>query len=85
MDPYLKFITFGVVFDTICKSPEFEVRDSMMRVIDKLVHPFYNLTPRRVHYNCWHRGDSFHVNAGELRNFKLDLKRVKLAEKLKIV
>ena len=39
----------------------------------------------RVEQDFWYRGDYFYVKADQLANFKLDLKRVKFIEKLKMV
>lgn len=73
------------MFDIACGSPDFEFRQYMMHVVDKLIHPYYRAPNGRAHQDCWSRGQYFTVNANLLTNFKLDLKRVRLAEKLKMV
>lgn len=79
------FSIFGIIFTTACNSPNFEFRQYVMRIIDKLIHPYYRAPNGRAQQECWSRGLYFNVNADQLTNFKLDLKRVRLAEKLKMV
>ena len=81
------FSLFGIMFSTACISPDFEFCQRMMSIIDKMIHPFYRTLDGCAEQDCWYRGDYFYIKADhdQLANFKLDLKRVKLAEKLKMV
>ena len=79
------FSLFGIMFSTACISLDFEFCQRMMRIVDKLIHPFYRTPNGRAEQDCWYRGDYFYIKADQLANFKLDLKRVQLAEKLKMV
>ena len=79
------FSLFGIMFSTTCISLDFEFCQHMMRIVEKLINPFYHTPDGRTEQDCWYQGDYFYVKADQLANFKLDLKRLKLAEKLKMV
>lgn len=90
MDPYSKFLIFQLMFDSACRSLEFEVRDRMWMIINKLIHPFYN---KEFHARTclmremdWDREETYiTIEADQLATLKYELKRIKLAEKLKVV
>lgn len=75
-----------MMFKNACDSPDYEVRDKMMHIVFKLTHPYYNgRFQGRTHQECWSQGEYFDIDADQLANFDKDMKRLKIAEKLKII
>ena len=83
LDPYMNFYVFWIMFENACKSEDYEFRYYMSRVIDKLFHPSLNQGGR-----LWARvwiSNSHVINADHFINLKLNLKRVRLLERLRII
>ena len=78
---------FRIVFDTACKSDDVDFRETMKIVIDKLFDPAIQFWPTywlssRLRVTC---SDYCVIDASGLECFSVNLKRIKLLEKLRVI
>ena len=82
------FSIFGIVFDTTCKSDNVGFRENMKIVVDKLFDPTTLVWPTywlssRLRITC---SDYCVIDvAARLMHFSINLKRIKLLEKLRVI
>ena len=78
-------VVFQTVFNNVCDFASYQVCKEMMRIVNKLVHPHFHKSSKEAQQECWHGGKYFDIEAQKITNIEWDLKRLKLAERLKIV
>ena len=81
------FTIFGIVFDTACKSDNVDFRETMKIVVDKLFDPATLMWPTYwlssgLRVTC---SDYCVIDATRLEHFTVNLKRIKLLEKLRVI
>ena len=81
------FTIFGIVFDTACKSDCVDFRETMKIVVDKLFDSAIQFWPTywlssRLRVTC---SDYCVIDAGRLEYLAVNLKRIKLLEKLRVI
>ena len=81
------FTIFGIVFDMACKSDCVEFIETMKIVVDKLFDPAVQFWPTywlssRLRVTC---SDYYVIDAVRLEHFAVNLKRIKLLEKLRVI
>ena len=81
------FTIFGIVFDAACKSDCVDFRETMKIVVDKLFDPAIQFWPTywlssRLRVTC---SDYCVIDTGRLEYLAVNLKRIKLLEKLRVI
>lgn len=81
------FTIFGIVFDMACKSDCVNFRETMKIVVDKLFNPAIQFWPTywlssRLRVTC---SDYCVIDVGRLEYLAVNLKRIKLLEKLRVI
>ena len=81
------FTIFGIVFDAACKSDDVDFRETMKIVVDKSFNPAIQFWPTywlssRLRVTC---SDYCVIDAGRLEYLAVNLKRIKLLEKLRVI